>query len=345
MAVVRAVATACPPHRHPQAELQEVAARLVPASAQGLLQVFANARIEGRALACPVSWYLRPHGLAERNRAFLEAGLPLAEAAARRALDQAGIAADRLHAIVAVCTTGLATPSLDALLANRLGCRPNVVRLPVWGLGCAGGVAGLNRAAALAREGPVLLVCLELCTLAFDVGAAAGAGSGAKRAIVAASLFGDGCAAAVLAPDGPGPRLVAGTSHLWPGTERVMGWDVADHGLDVVLSPDIPRIVRERLGEVVRPFLRAHGVERPDAWVLHPGGAKVVEAYGEALGLGEAELRLATQTLARHGNMSSPTVLFALAQALEEGAIPPGGTALLAALGPGFAAELALLRG
>jgi alkylresorcinol/alkylpyrone synthase len=282
--------------------------------------------------------------------------LPMAEEAARGALSTADLRPSDIDAVVYVCTTGLATPSLDARLANRLGLRSDVLRLPVWGLGCGGGVAGLSRAADLSHARPnVLLVALEACSLAFDVqramGAPGGGGKGPdKKAMIAASLFSDGCAAVVVSGKGGGHagplRYVAGASHLFPGTERVMGWDVEDHNLDVVLSPEIPSIVQHQMAGIVQPFLDRHlGGARPDHWVLHPGGAKVVDAYKAALGLDDGHLEHTHSALRQFGNMSSPTVLFALADAAKQGHPKAGKTALLGALGPGFASELALLEG
>lgn len=315
----------------------------------GILDVFANARIDSRALAMPLEWYLEPHGFKQRNAAYAEVGLGLVGEAAAGALKNAHLAAGDVAGIVMVSTTGLATPSLDARLANRIGLPADIVRLPVWGLGCAGGVAGLSRGVELARnrEGPVLVVALELCTLSFDVQKAIGGLGGApdKKAIVAASLFGDGCAAVVVDSESKGGlQYQAGASHLFPDTERVMGWDVEDHNLDVVLSPRIPDIVRAESSRLVQDFLAKHNQgQRPNHWLLHPGGAKVVDAYREAVGLDEKDLAITENVLRQHGNMSSPTVLFALQEAQRRG-FKPGETGLLTALGPGFSSEMALVR-
>jgi alkylresorcinol/alkylpyrone synthase len=344
------VATATPPNRLPQAELRAVAESLLPASPgkAGILEVFENARIDARALAMPLKWYLEPHGFKDRTAAYVGVGLGLVEEASRAALAKAGVEAARVKGIVLVSTTGMATPSLDARLMNLLPFASSTVRVPLWGLGCAGGVAGLSRAFELAEAlgGPVLLVAVELCTLSFDVERALAPGQGGpdKKALIAASLFGDGCAAAVVGPGTEGlARHLSSASHLFPGTERVMGWDVEDHNLDVVLSPRIPDIVREKAAGLVAPFVARHGP--PDEWVLHPGGAKVVDAYRDALGLDAHALRHTETVLRRHGNMSSPTVLFALEEAFATGALREGRTALLAALGPGFASEMAALQG
>lgn len=356
--VVESVGTALPEHRLPQDRLVQLARSVLPEDApdrERMLGVVESTGIRERSLALPVPWYLEPHGHAERNRAFVEVGLELVERATLQALDRAGHRPGDVGAVVQVSTTGLATPSLEARLANRIDLPPDVRRVPVWGLGCAGGVAGLNRACELARPDPgrpVVLVCLELCSLQFQLDRLLPDEQRAgldKKATIAAMLFGDGCAAAVVTADGTrkGPRHVAGTSHLFPDTEGLMGWDVEDDVLDVVLSPRIPAFAARALGPVVHRFLdeQLGPGRRPDHWVLHPGGTKVMEGYAKALGLGDDELALARQTLADHGNMSSPTVLFALERALARGAPGPGETALLAALGPGFAAELCLLEG
>jgi alkylresorcinol/alkylpyrone synthase len=339
-----------------QRALRALAAQLVGGDGPEL-DVFDNARIDERALAMPIEWYLKPHGFKERTEAYQRVGMSLAERAARDALSRAGVAPREVTGVVFVSTTGIATPSLDSRLANRLGFQAGVTRLPVWGLGCAGGVAGLARAAELAGarpEGHVLLVALELCTLSFDIASAVprepgGGGGFDKKSLIAASLFSDGCAAAVVSGDrtGSGPRLdyLAGTSHLFPDTERVMGWDVEDGHLEVVLSPRIPDIVRTELPAIVAPFVQRNlGPARwPDRWILHPGGAKVMDAYRDALGLLEADAEPGSRVLRQFGNMSSPSVLFALADSLDRRAPKEGESFLLAALGPGFASELALL--
>jgi alkylresorcinol/alkylpyrone synthase len=351
--VVHGLATSLPGHRLPQEELRRVADAVLPDSPgkAGILDVFRNARIDGRNLAMPVEWYLAPHGFAERNAAYARVGLDLVEAAARGALASAGLGATDVDAVVLVSTTGIATPSLEARLANRIGLRPGIARVPLFGLGCAGGVAGLARAADLAKADPgahVLLVAVELCSLSFDITTALGTGGAAvdKKSLVAASLFADGCAAAVVSGDATGTegaRWVGGASHLFPGTERVMGWDVADDHLEVVLSPGIPDLVRSGLKGLVDPFLAEHnGGRRPAHWAMHPGGARVVDAFREALGLRGDELRSTEKVLREQGNMSSPTALFVLRESLLEA--EPGDRILASALGPGFCGEFALLE-
>lgn len=317
----------------------------------GILDVFRNARIDGRHLAMPVEWYLEPHGFAERNEAYTRVGLQLVEQASRAALAASKLEEGDIDAVVLVSTTGIATPSLEARLSNRIGLRPGIARVPLFGLGCAGGVAGLARAADLAKADPdanVLLVAMELCSLSFDITTALGVGGSAvdKKSLVAASLFADGCAAAIVSGDATGvqgARWVAGASHLFPSTERVMGWDVADDHLEVVLSPGIPDLVRSEVAAILRPFLARHnGGLAPQHWALHPGGARVVDAFRDALRLEGDELRFTEQVLREHGNMSSPTALFVLREALR--AAKDGDRILASALGPGFSGEFALLE-
>ncbi|HLE97917.1 MAG TPA: type III polyketide synthase [Candidatus Thermoplasmatota archaeon] len=345
MPVLGPVATAVPADRIPQDKLRELARSVLadtdPRLAR-ILSVFDNAGIDERAFAMPLEWYYGEHGFKDRGEAFLRVGMDLVERATRDALDAARIGPREVDGVLFVSTTGIATPSLDARLANVVGMRPDVVRLPIWGLGCSGGVAGLNRAADLARarpDGRFLLVALELCSLAFDMSRLD------KKMLVAASLFGDGCAATIVSGDAlgaPGARHLRGASHLFPRTERVMGWDVEDRTLDVVFSTEIPEIVARETAGVVRPFLDG---AQPDHWILHPGGTKVLEAYETSLALPADALRFSRAALRAHGNMSSPTVLFALAGAQSASVPRAGETALIASVGPGFAMDLALVTG
>lgn len=349
MPVLEALATATPPNRVDQSALRELARSVVEEQAPehaDMLEVFESTGIEQRSLARDLDWYLSSPGWPERAEAYEEAGLELAEAVTEACLAQADLPASAIDGIVFVNTTGLATPSLEALLVNRLGLTPDTDRVPLWGLGCAGGVAGLARAGDLAEARPsdrILLVSLELCSLAFlreDL---------SKKMIVAAALFSDGAAAALVTGDeleATGPRLTGSASHLWPDTEDVMGWDVEEAGLGVVFSPHIPEIVEDRLGDVARGFLKQEGKGLDDVRpVFHPGGPKVLDAYEAALDLEPAALDGSREVLRRHGNMSSPTVLFALEESLDRNELDPGEDALLAAVGPGFAAELALVTG
>ena len=286
----------------------------------------------------PLDWFDEPHGWPERNRRYLETALALIESAAGRALDRARIAASRLGAVVVVSTTGIATPSLDALLIERMHLPPTVQRLPIFGLGCAGGVIGLGRAATIAAAMPdkaVLFLVVELCSLTFR------RGDRSKSNIVASALFGDGAAAALLQCGGEGPAVIATGEHTWPQTLDIMGWEVAEDGLKPVFSRDIPRLVGDKMGEVARDFLGRHGLTLGDIdrFVCHPGGPKVIDALEHAFGLGPGVLSDARAVLRDYGNMSAASVLFVLDHALER----RWERALVTALGPGFTAGFVVL--
>lgn len=315
-----------------------------------LLTIFENGGIVSRRFCMPLEWYAVPHSAEEKHLRFVEHATELAERAAADCLARAGRAPGDIDHIVFVTTTGLATPSIDAHLYNRLGMRPDVKRSPLWGLGCAGGAAGLSRAAEYVTAFPshrCLLVAVELCSLTFIRDDAS------KSNLVATSLFADGAAAALVegseaSQDGrPGPRIVSTRSTIWPDTLDVMGWNVTNDGLQVVFSKDIPTIVRSEMRGAVEQLLQPEGVD-PDAvahYVLHPGGEKVLRAYEEALSLPDGRLGAAERVLRRCGNMSSCTVLFVLDELLRS-PVPPraGEIGIAGALGPGFSSELLLLH-
>jgi alkylresorcinol/alkylpyrone synthase len=342
-----AVATAVPPHPLDQDAVVERIKSLFERSRDldRLLPVFANSGIRRRFSCVPIEWYDTQHGWAERNRLYLASALDLIDSATRTALRRAGRGPDEIGAVVAVSSTGIATPSLDALLIDRLELRPEVRRLPLFGLGCAGGVIGLARAAAEARLCPgetVLLVVVELCALSFR------RDDDSKRNLVATALFGDGGAAALLSTDGPGPSVTAAGEHTWPDTLAVMGWEVADDGLRTVMSRDIPHLVLTRLAAAASAFLARHGLtlDNIDRFVCHPGGAKVLSALERAFALPPAALADGRAVLRDYGNMSAATVMFLLEHLLAEPC--DGGRrwrrALVNALGPGFTAAFLTLE-
>ncbi len=333
-----ALATAVPPYVIVQDELIGRAARLFPdcgrATVERLLPVYANAGIETRYSCVPPDWYERPHGWAEKNRLYVENALALTARASGDALDRAGLCPADIDAIVTVSTTGIATPSLDALLIERLGLRPDVERLPVFGLGCAGGVLGLARAAGIAAAAPgrrVLLCVVELCGLTFRRADAT------KSNIIATALFGDGAAAAIVTGAGDGPALGRAGQHTWPGSLDIMGWNVEDDGLGVIFSRDIPALTRSAFREAACDFLAQDGRRfcDIDRFVCHPGGAKVLDALEDAFGLAPGGLADSRDVLRQFGNMSAATVLFVLERAMASRAT---GRWFLSSLGPGFTA-------
>lgn len=340
---IAAIATAVPPfvlHR------EDVARRARPLFGAGrdfdrMLPIYANSGIERRHSCVPIEWYLEPRGWAERNRLFIANALDLGEGAVRQCLERAGRGPDEIDALVVVSTTGIATPSLDALLMERMGLRPDLRRLPLFGFGCAGGVLGLSRAAALARSEPgrrVMLVVVELCGLTFR------ANDPSKSNLVATALFGDGCAAVLLESGCGGPRLGVFGEHTWPHSLDVMGWRVEDDGFGVLFSADIPSLLRRGLREAVDRFLAGHGTGRADlaGHICHPGGAKVVAALEEALDIPGGALAVEREVLREFGNMSAATVLFVLERRLA--ALKPDARYLLTGVGPGFTAGFQVLE-
>ena len=332
-----------PPHLLGQAEVtRRIELALGPQSPQilRLLPMFANTGIERRYSSVPIEWYETLHDWPDRNRVYLASALDLAEAATRDVLRRAGRDAGEIDAVVAVSTTGVATPSLDALLAERMHLRSEVTRLPIFGMGCVGGTLGLARAATLARERPgalVLFVVVELCALSFR------RDDFSKSNIVATALFGDGAAAVLLSCSGVGPRVVASGEHRWPDSLDVMGWEVCSDGLKAIFSRDIPQLVSDELHDVAAAFLAQNGLTLRDVerFVCHPGGAKVIDALESAFELEPGTLRDARDVLRDYGNMSAATVLFVLQRTLES---PEWHRAMLSALGPGFSAGFVLLE-
>ena len=304
--------------------------------------VFDNAGVASRQSVMPLDWYKRSRGWAERSEAYARGATELFVEAAEKALFAASLRGADVDAIVTVSSTGIATPTLEARAARRLGFRPDVERVPIFGLGCAAGVTGLTTAARLAREKAgkiVLFVAVEACTLAFRLDELT------KANMIACALFGDGAAACVLREGGGGiARIGAGAEYMWPDTLDIMGWAVDDTGLGVILNRSIPEFAAANLGEGVAFLLRKIDMSPADVgrFVCHPGGARVVEAIESSLALGAGSLALERDVLRDHGNMSAPTVLFVLERLLREGL--PERAAMLA-LGPGFTlSALALSR-
>jgi alkylresorcinol/alkylpyrone synthase len=305
--------------------------------------VFANAGIAHRQIAMPIEWYLQPQDWATRTAAYRSVARALFIAAARDALDAAGLTPGDIDIVVTVSSTGIATPSLEALAHAEIGFRPDIVRVPVFGLGCAGGVSGLALAARLAAAQPgarVLLVAVELCSLSFREDTVT------KANVVATALFGDGAAAAILSTQGPAKVAVVGAGeHLWPETLDVMGWDVAPHGLGVIFAQSIPALVTRHLRSALDGLCAGFGVA-PDSiarFVCHPGGAKVIDALEASLAVPVGTLDAERAVLADHGNMSAPTVLFVLQRLLADDALPTDRPSAMLALGPGFTLSGALL--
>lgn len=339
---LRSLCTGTPDHQVSQQYIREAARILFPrhAARQSLLDTFSNAQIDTRWLARSLDWYTQPHGFGEKNAIFVEEARALLTRLAAQALAEAGVAPAEIDAVVLVNTSGLSAPSLDAHLIDVLGLNRHALRLPIWGLGCAGGVSGLARAADLVRAGykRVLYLAVEFCSLTLV------AGDQSKSNFIGTALFADGGAALVVtAPDVPGPppllALHGAYSTLIEDSADIMGWDVIDEGLKVRFSRDIPTLVRGMMAQNVAEALGTLAWTSEDLanYVVHPGGVKVIAAYEQALGLTDGTLDASRQVLRDYGNMSSVTVLFVLQETLRRN--PPKGKTLLSAMGPGFCAE------
>jgi len=337
------LATASPPHELLQTDVVAAARRLFETrfpQFERMAPVFETAGIRARRAVTPIEWFFEPRGWDDRNDAYLSGASGLYEAVAGRALAEAGIRAQDVDTLVTVSSTGIATPSLEARCAMTLGFRSDAARVPVFGLGCAGGVTGLSLSARLARAAPgstVLFVCLELCTLSFRLERPS------KADIVATALFGDGAAACVLRVGEAGfAQLVGAAEHTWPDTLDIMGWRVDPEGLGVIFAQSIPPFAARHMRPAMEEMLgRQHlALSDVDRFVCHPGGTKVIDALESALGLGQGTLDHERAVLAEHGNMSSPTVLYVLDRVRRAGMC---GRAVLTALGPGFTASSATL--
>jgi len=338
------LATAVPPHRISQAEAKEIGRDLF-SGRKALYDrqsgVFDNAGIAERAIVAPVEWYGEEQGWMSRNALYLEAAERLFEEAALGAIAKAGLQPSNIDGIVFVSTTGIATPSLEARAGPRMGLRQSLRRVPVFGLGCAGGVSGLALAARLAEARPgstVLFVTVELCSISIRLD------TDDPAALVATALFGDGAAAAVVSTEGSGPGIItAAGERQWPDTLGIMGWRVEDPGLAVVFDRAIPPFVTAELAGAVDGILGDIGLARSDIDRLcsHPGGAKVIEAIETALELQKGTLDLEREILRQFGNMSAPTVLFVLERLIAQG-LPE--RTLMTAFGPGFTFAGAVLE-
>lgn len=348
MTRLTAVYGVLPPHRYPQRRLTDEIAALCLASgaSRGTLDRFhGNVRVTSRHLARPIESYAALDGFGVSNDAFIDVGLRLAEEAVRGALDAAGSAPQDVDVVVSTTVTGVAVPSLDARLANRLGFREDILRVPIFGLGCVAGASGIAIVDDLLcrrPDGVALLVAVELCSLTVQPG------DDSPANLVASALFGDGAAAVVAVGDSRGdhgPIVVGAASRLYPDTEHIMGWRVADRGFQVVLSADVADVVGAHLPGDVDAFLARHDLKREDVavWVCHPGGPKVLEAVEQSLDLPAGALDVTWRSLAAVGNLSSVSVLHVLRDTIAS-APPPGTHGLMVAMGPGFCCQLVLLR-
>ena len=350
MSIIRKVVTENAPYHVDQKEIVQVVRNLFGENykdIERLLQVFGNGQSEGRYFAAPLDWFEKERGLEEKNRLYIEEAVRMGSRAVERCLQETATGKDEVDAFIFVSSSGMATPTIDARIMNNLKMPPHIKRLPIWGLGCAGGAAGLSRAHDYCKAYPdakVLVLCLELCSLTFQ------RSDLSKSNLIGTSLFSDGSACALVtgenaAGNDTGFFIHDTQSTLMADSEDVMGWDVKDEGLHVVFSRDIPRIIESWLQPNLDQFLGKLDKRTEDIqhFIAHPGGKKVLEAYEKSLSIGTEKTENARCVLRDFGNMSSPTVLYVLKEFMEQQP-KAGEQGLLTALGPGFSSEMLWLE-
>ncbi|MBL8841100.1 MAG: type III polyketide synthase [Planctomycetes bacterium] len=347
---IAAVASAMPEHYYDQPTLKrylrEVVWRDAPALLRRLDSLHDHVQVDGRHLAYPLERYAEFSTFGDFNDAWIAAATDLAQRALETALERADLAPGDVDAVIFTTVTGLASPSIDAKLMNRLPLRRDVKRMPLFGLGCVAGASAVSRAADFVRGDPravVAVISVELCSLTVQ------RGDHGIANVIATGLFGDGaCCALVVGEqrEARGPEIVATRSVFYPDTEEVMGWRISEKGFSLVLSSAVPTVARERLGPDVDAFLASLQLTRRDigSWVCHPGGPKVLEGARDSLGLTDDDLALSWESLRKVGNLSSASVLLILEQTLLRRRPLPGKLGVMLAMGPGFCSELLLLR-
>jgi alkylresorcinol/alkylpyrone synthase len=339
------------PEKISQSDLKDFAKKMFSgrySDIDRMLDVFSNTNIDYRNLCVPVEYFYKESTFKERNQLYIDISLKYSSESVTALLNELNISKDILTDIIVVSTTGLATPSIDALLINKMKLNPYINRMPLWGLGCAGGVSGIGKAASIARANPkaiILLVAIELCSLTFI------RNDYSKSNFIATSLFSDGIASVIITGDDVNLKysktdlsIEDSQSRLYYDSLDVMGWEFLNDGFKVVFSRDIPKIVQDCVKSDIEIFLSKNGLDLSDIknFITHPGGTKVIEAYQNALGINDNSLDKTRLVLRNYGNMSSATVLYVLKEFIKTGF--KEGYGLMTSLGPGFSSELALLK-
>lgn len=343
---IHSISSAVPEFKVDQSEALQTLAKvfnLIESDQSRIGRIFENTGINERYISAPQEWYLGPQTWSSKNKIYIETSVKLLKEVAIKSLEKAKWKAEEVDHILVISTTGIATPSLDAHLMAEMPFRQDVTRTPIFGLGCAGGLTGLTRASAIASAYPgskVLLLVVELCSLSFQKEKLD------KKSMIAAALFADGAAAVTISTEPSDVKILDGAERTWPNTLDIMGWNVEDTGFSVVFSKSIPDLVSEKMSPLVKDFLNKNNtsLDEISKCVSHPGGAKVIDALESCFELKRGAMTESRETLLNYGNMSAPTILFALEKALASKSASGKKKWLLSSLGPGFTGAVSLLE-
>lgn len=345
---IHSVSSAVPEFKATQTDALEVLSKvfvnLKTSDQFRIAQIFSNTGINQRYISAPLNWYSQPQSWSDKNQLYIDTSLKLLKKVATQSLEKANWTAQEVDHIIVISTTGIATPSLDAHLLNLMPFRQDVTRTPIFGLGCAGGLMGLARAEATAKATPgckVLLLVVELCSLSFQKDKLD------KKSLIASALFADGAAAVTISTFPGEAKIISSFERTWPKTLDIMGWDVEDSGLSVIFSKNIPNLVEDKMKPFLNDFLSAQKISlnQISKYISHPGGSKVINALENCFELSQGEMKESRHILSQFGNMSAPTILFALENALEKKEKSSTREKwLLSTLGPGFTGVLGLLE-